>query len=423
MSYDARIILGGQAPDIMNALANSNVAAQQRIGFDRENAMNRMLKEQGAGIVAGDQNALAALAGYDPMAALGVQESRLGMDQTRLGMDATRQQMSALDAETKRAAEEYARGLSAEQRAAEAAELEAGVKQALMAPNAQAFDAMMTQMGRPELVGQFDNRQMLAGQFMSVAEILKMQQGPETGDRYKVVGGSLFDLQAEGGPAAVGTGAMQERVVRDADGNVTYAEGGPGTVAALGDPDTRKGQVFDEIKASAESARAAVTGLRALKEAEAALSGPAGAITGFAADQRLSAAKLGALMGITDPAVIENTETFRSAIAPQVAAMLKATVGSAQISNSDREFAEKAAGGSIALDESTIRRLLGIMEKAALATVESHNRRLDAVYPEGTGADRERGLFSVRLPDAPAAPPKSAKDMSDDEYLQSLGLE
>ncbi len=168
------IILAGQSPDIVNVLANSNTAAQERIGFDRQNAMNRMLQEQGAGIMAGDQNALNALAGYDPGAALGIQESRLGMDATRLGMGATRQQMSALDATTKRAAEEYARGLSAEQAAAEAAELEASVKQALMAPNPQAFDAMMTQMGRPELVGQFDNREMLAGQFMSVAEILKM---------------------------------------------------------------------------------------------------------------------------------------------------------------------------------------------------------------------------------------------------------
>ncbi len=176
------IILAGQSPDILNALANSNVAAQQRVEFDRTNAMNRMFQEQGAGIIAGDQNALNALAGYDPMAALGVQDARLGMDATRLGMDATRQQMEVLDIETKRAAEEYARGLSKEQAAAEAAQLEAGVKQALMAPNAAAFDALMTQMGRPELVGQFENRQMLAGQFMSVAEILKMQEGEKPTD-------------------------------------------------------------------------------------------------------------------------------------------------------------------------------------------------------------------------------------------------
>lgn len=240
MSYDARIILGGQAPDIMNALANSNVAAQQRIGFDRENAMNRMLKEQGAGIVAGDQNALAALAGYDPMAALGVQESRLGMDQTRLGMDATRQQMSALDAQTKRAAEEYARGLSAEQRAAEAAELEAGVKQALMAPNAQAFDAMMTQMGRPELVGQFDNRQMLAGQFMSVAEILKMNapaEGPEwraaTPEEAAVYGSTAGQINEKTGEfkrTPVDSGTVIET---GADGR-TIVRQGPGVGAASG---------------------------------------------------------------------------------------------------------------------------------------------------------------------------------------------
>lgn len=389
------IILAGQSPDILNALANSNVAAQQRVEFDRTNAMNRMLQEQGAGIIAGDQNALNALAGYDPMAALGVQDARLGMDATRLGMDATRQQMEVLDIETKRAAEEYARGLSKEQAAAEAAQLEAGVKQALMAPNAAAFDALMTQMGRPELVGQFENRQMLAGQFMSVAEILKMTAPPdpttsqrdyqfyadqETAAGRQPLSFNDWDLQSKKAAAATTTV------------NTTVTPAG-------GDSSTRPGQVFDEMKLSAENARSAVTGLRALREAEKALEG--GAITGFAADARLGAAKLGALLGVTDPEVIANTETFRAAIAPQVAAMIKATVGSAQLSNADREFAEKAAGGNISLDETTIARLLDIMTRASEASVESHMRRLDAVYPPGSGADRERALFTVNNPNGP----------------------
>jgi hypothetical protein len=149
MALDPSIILAVQSSDIVNVLARSNAAAQERVNFDRQNAMNRMLQEQGAGIIAGDQNAINALAGYNPEAALGIQDTRLGMDATRLGMDQTRQQMAVLDENTKRAAEEYARGLSKEQAAAEAAELEAGVKQALMAPTPQAFDALVTQMGRP----------------------------------------------------------------------------------------------------------------------------------------------------------------------------------------------------------------------------------------------------------------------------------
>jgi hypothetical protein len=157
-------------------------------------------------------------------------------------------------------------------------------------------------------------------------------------------------------------------------------------------------QIFDAIKESADIARSAVSGLNALQEAEKAIAG--GAITGFGANTRLSAAKLGALVGVTDPEIIQNTETFRSAIAPQVAAMIKATVGTTQISNTDREFAEKATGGDISLDEGTISRLLDIMTRASSAVASAHAKRLDAVYPEGQGFDRERALFA--LPSIPS---------------------
>lgn len=161
-----------------------------------------------------------------------------------------------------------------------------------------------------------------------------------------------------------------------------------------GDDATKDGQVYSSMEESAAAARAAEAGLRSLKEAEKALTGDAGAITGFAADKRLALAKLGALFGVVDPKIIENTETFRSAIAPQVAAMLKATVGSVQVSNADRDFAEKAAGGQINLDETSIKRLLSIMETASNEVIRMHNERLDAVYPPGT-AERERAMFAV----------------------------
>jgi muramidase (phage lysozyme) len=189
--------------------------------------------------------------------------------------------------------------------------------------------------------------------------------------------------------------------------------GASNTTVSMGGGDNK--QVFEAMAESATAARAAQTGLASLQEAKTALD--AGIISGAGADWKLALQKVGAGLGVVDPATIINTETFRSAIAPQVAAMMKATVGSTQISNADREFAEKAAGGSINLDQGSIKRLVDIMERAGRASIEGHMDRLNKVYPEGATFDRERALFGVNAP-APVAPPptgKAVKDMSDEE--------
>jgi hypothetical protein len=159
-------------------------------------------------------------------------------------------------------------------------------------------------------------------------------------------------------------------------------------------------QVFDTLKERAEAAQTAATGLNALREARKAVTD--GGFFGAGADQRLGFAKLGQLLGFEDGR-ITNTETFRSAIAPQVAAVMKATVGSTQISNADREFAEKAAGGSIALDDKSINRLLNIMERGSNDIISRHQKQLDAVYPDSPDGKfaRERALFGVQAPPAP----------------------
>ena len=166
-------------------------------------------------------------------------------------------------------------------------------------------------------------------------------------------------------------------------------------------------QVFDAVATSADAARAAATGMNSIREARAAVTG--GGIFGAGADARLGLQKIGALVGVADPAKIQNTETFRAAIAPQVAALMKATVGSTQISNADREFAEKAAGGAISLDQGTIARLLDVMERGNAAVLQRHQGVLDRVYPGGQTFDRERALFGVEAPGAAApSPPKAA---------------
>lgn len=158
-------------------------------------------------------------------------------------------------------------------------------------------------------------------------------------------------------------------------------------------------QVYETLEKSYDAARPAIGGLGALREAEKALEGPG--IFGAFADERLMLQKVGELLG-ADPTAIQNTETFRSAIAPNVAAIMKATVGSTQISNADREFAEKAAGGAITLDKSTIKRMLSITRRASEGLISDHQRKLDAVYPETQDKrfGRERALFGIKAPAA-----------------------
>lgn len=161
-------------------------------------------------------------------------------------------------------------------------------------------------------------------------------------------------------------------------------------------------QVFDAVDESAKVARSSALGLAGLQEAKAALKG--GIISGAGANQMLFLQKAGAALGMTDPTKVINTETFRSAITPQIAATIKATVGTANISNPDREFAEKAAGGNITLDAGSIGRLIDIMERASRSNIEQHNQRLDAIYPHSQDGKfrRERALFGVQAPAASA---------------------
>ncbi|WVT74021.1 hypothetical protein QM996_02585 [Sinorhizobium chiapasense] len=174
-------------------------------------------------------------------------------------------------------------------------------------------------------------------------------------------------------------------------------------------------QFFDTMAEEAKIAKQAANGLTSMREARKAIDG--GAILGAGADMRLGLQKVGALLGVTDSQAITNTETFRSAIAPQVSAMLKMTVGTANISNSDREFAEKAAGGSILLDEKSITRLLDIMERANTEIVNGFNSKVETIYPDGKGFERERALFKVAVPDYQASETTGSVEKSEGPSL------
>lgn len=160
-------------------------------------------------------------------------------------------------------------------------------------------------------------------------------------------------------------------------------------------------QIFTELKDSAGAARKAAVGLVGLRNARTALQG--GGYFGAGADTQLAFSKLASIIGLGNPEKITNTETFKSAIVPQVSAMLASTAGTANLSDADLKFAKAAAAGDINLDEKSISRLLDIMERSSVEALASHQAKLDAVYPDNGKFTRERSLFGVGQPPASAS--------------------
>ena len=124
---DAGIILGGQQPDILGAMDKGRAMAESQIGLNRQNALAELYRTQGAQIAAGDQNALNALAGFDPNASLGIQSNRLGLQAQQQEIEFSAEKMQMLRDESKREAaaalQAQAATLTAEQLAAESAAL------------------------------------------------------------------------------------------------------------------------------------------------------------------------------------------------------------------------------------------------------------------------------------------------------------
>jgi hypothetical protein len=222
MPLDPTIALMGQQPDIAGAIMRGRESRMRMEEADRQNALRDFYQQQGPGLLKGDQNALSALAGIDPYAALGIQGQQLGlqgqqlgMEQTRLGMQSTRQTM-AINAEQL----EMARAQAARQAELQSAQLSEIDRQA-EAENVQRIMTGATaayQQG-PEVWKRFASSvpdlQPYAEDFEMAPVVIATGRGTLEGlaqsdDRYKVVGSNLVDLQAQGGPQAVNLAGQPE---------------------------------------------------------------------------------------------------------------------------------------------------------------------------------------------------------------------
>ena len=190
-------------------------------------------------------------------------------------------------------------------------------------------------------------------------------------------------------------------------------------------PDTETAtQVFNLMNAEREKAASAVRSLPAYAEVAKILGQNKGkdVYTGTGAEAKLFLAKALAPLGF-DQTSANNTEVLRSQLAIPVLGLVKQLGAGAGISNADRDFAAKAAGGEITLNAEAIQRLSEIGQRASNALIDDYKQRLDEVYPEDEQESfRTRRALMLRVPTKNSTPSANlGSGMGDpiiDQYLQ-----
>lgn len=232
---NAGIILAGRSPDIMGEIGRANDMAQNALAYGRQNDIARLYQTQGPNIAAGDQNALNALAAYDPMAAMGVQDTI-----TQRGYAAKADKRG--DQEWQLKLKEYAAGLSADQLAQETAAFEAGLKGAAYyysKGDRAGYDAFLRQNGTDPATVPFDQFPALAAQSEGVLKVLTEFTPGEPADEYgryvaeETKAGRQPLARIEYEQAKKGKGVS---FTTNPDGSTTFSMGGPqGREPTVGD--------------------------------------------------------------------------------------------------------------------------------------------------------------------------------------------
>lgn len=173
---NAGIILGGQQPDVVNALARGATAGALVNRTQQQNALRNLYQTQGAQIMAGDQNALNALAQHDPAAALDIR----GKHETlALARDKAR-----------REAADYALKVGKEQAAQEAAELKTHVQRGIgfiSSGDLNGVNAVLAEIGGPQVESIEQGQALLIGYGAAVEELeaaRDLNAGPKPADEY-----------------------------------------------------------------------------------------------------------------------------------------------------------------------------------------------------------------------------------------------
>ena len=273
MRMNSLIALQGDTPDIVGNLARGQAAGHRARQSD-------IFREHGAGIAAGDKNALAALAGIDPQAAIGVQSARQGMK-------AQQELMGQRRAASGRAAQAHEAQMSAVE-AQQQLERAIGIFSQAQSP--EQFDQLVRTAGHEDLIGQFGNRQALLAKIVPIEEKLRMQIAAEqeqnepgeyglTPQYITGPDGSLQMVQVSktGGPAKLvelPEGAALQKGLEKIDQGTHYQWFNKMTGETVGEPIPKNNrEEAREAASGAAEGKNAVESDRALREMERNLPG------------------------------------------------------------------------------------------------------------------------------------------------------
>lgn len=151
-----------------------------------------------------------------------------------------------------------------------------------------------------------------------------------------------------------------------------------------------------------------------LQEAENLLN--SGMITGIGADFIKNAGKVLQRIGVSyfdDP--IANTETYFSVMASQTARIIQEFGSGTGLSDADREYANKAAGGDISVSKKALERIIKIRKKVSVGAIRNFNKKAKQTMSK-PGADQLPYNLIIDIPDVGTRPTTA------EEYMKSKGL-
>ena len=169
MRMNPGIAMQGQPVNVLGAMDAGMQMGHRQNEMQRQNALSQAMQEYGPGLVEGDQRAASELAQYDPKMVAGVQNTRNQMEdrQARLAMareQAAHQMM------------ERAQKMSHAELEAERENIERGLAMGMKASNAEEWDAAMRAVGADDMIGQFENREMLIAGALGIKDALDRGQ-------------------------------------------------------------------------------------------------------------------------------------------------------------------------------------------------------------------------------------------------------
>ena len=126
--------------------------------------------------------------------------------------------------------------------------------------------------------------------------------------------------------------------------------------------------------------------------------------------------KLGNALGVTgrdSRELVANTESYMATTAANVGRMIKQFGAGTGLSDADRDYAAQMAAGKITLDETSIRKILDINDRASLNIINRHNQRVSKIAPGATMTD-----LNVPAPE-PYKPPEKPAATSPNEAAQA----